>query len=246
MSERNIKLTIAYDGSRYKGWQRQPNSLEIQGEIEYACEQVFKKKRVEIIGSGRTDKGVHAIGQVANLKVETTIPIDKIPEALNNTLPDDIAILEAEEVDENFHARHSAIKKTYRYQVYPSRIKSPFFKNTSYRVKYRLDMEKMKKEIKSFEGEHDFAGFRNSGSSIINTVRTIYKIDIFEEGELIIIEVEGSGFLYNMVRIIVGTIIDIGSGRITEPLSDIIESKDRLRAGHTAPPQGLFLKEVKY
>ena len=246
MDKKNIKIIVSYNGKNYCGWQKQKNSLGIQGELEYACQKAFKQKDTEIIGSGRTDAGVHALGQVANFLVETSIPVERFPEILNNNLPKDIAVLDAEEVDINFHSRYSAHRKTYRYYIYPSRIRSPFYKDTSYQVKYNLDIEKMKREIKYLVGEHDFCGFMSSGSSVKTTIREIYRADLFEEGDRIVIEVEGNGFLYNMVRIIVGTMVDIGRARINESLKDIIDSKDRNRAGHTAPAQGLFLKNVEY
>ena len=242
---KNIKIKIAYQGANYCGWQKQRDSLGIQGEIEYAGEKVFERK-IDVIGSGRTDAGVHALGQIANFKVDTTIPIDKIPEVLNNRLPKDISILGAEEVREDFHARFSAHKKTYRYQIYPSRIRSPFYKDIAYQVKNSLDIEVMKKEIKHLIGVHDFVGFMSSGSSVKTTIREIYWAEVFKEGDLIVIEICGNGFLYNMVRIIAGTMVDIGRGYIKESMKNIIEYRERDRAGHTAPPQGLFLKEVEY
>ncbi len=244
--EKNYKILVSYDGSKYCGWQKQKDSLGIQGELEYAAKNIFNLKNIEITGSGRTDAGVHALGQVANFRTSTTIPIEKIPEVFNNNLPKDISVLEASIVEDVFHARHSAKGKTYRYQIYQSRIRSPFLKDYSYQVKFDLDLKKMKEEIKSLEGVHDFAGFMSSGSSVKSTVREIYRADIFTYDDLLVIELEGNGFLYNMVRIIVGTLVDIGRGSIKEKLCDIIESKDRKRAGHTAPPQGLFLKKVKY
>lgn len=246
MGKKNIKIVVAYNGAKYCGWQKQKDSSSIQGELEYACGKAFNSKNIEITGSGRTDAGVHALGQVANFEVETSIPVDRFPDILNNNLPKDIAVLSAEEVDDDFHSRYSAHRKTYRYYIYPSRIRNPFYRETSYQVKYNLDVEKMKREIKKLEGIHDFCGFMSSGSSVKTTVREIYRADVFQEGDRIVIEVEGNGFLYNMVRIIAGTMVDIGRGRIEESMSDIIESKDRDRAGHTAPPQGLFLKCVEY
>lgn len=246
MSEKNIKITVAYNGKNFNGWQKQKDSLGIQGELEFACKSVFSLKEIEVIGSGRTDAGVHALGQVANFKVDTTIPTEKFPEILNNRLPKDISVLSAEEVAGDFHSRHTAKRKTYRYQIYRSKIRSPFLKDISYQVKYDLDVEKMKREVKFLIGKHDFCGFMSSGSSIKNTVREIFDASVFEQDELLIIEVCGSGFLYNMVRIIAGTMVDIGRGKIDESMKQIIESKDRGRAGHTAPPQGLFLKYVEY
>ncbi|PSJ31233.1 pseudouridine synthase [Peptostreptococcus russellii] len=243
---KNIKLIIAYKGTNFKGWQKQNNTRGIQGELERACEKAFKKDSIEIIGSGRTDAGVHAMAQVANFIVESNIPIEKYPEIINRYLPDDIAIVDAEEVDMEFHSRYLAHRKTYKYMIYPARLRNPFYNDISYHVRKELDFEKMKKSIKDLEGEHDFRGFMSTGSSVKTSVRRIYRADIYREGELIVIEVEGSGFLYNMVRIIAGTLVDIGKGKITESLSEIIKSGDRKRAGHTAPAQGLFLKSVDY
>lgn len=242
---RNLKITIQYNGKNYCGWQRQPNSLGIQGNIENAIYEITKEK-VKLIGSGRTDAGVHAFGQVANFLINSNIPASKLPLAINSKLPKDISIIDCVEVDDNFHSRYSAIGKTYRYLIYNSQYRSPIYKDISYQVKYDLDIEKMKKEAKSLLGEHDFCGFMSSGSSVLDTVRTISDISIKTEEDLISIEITGNGFLYNMVRIIVGTLVDIGRGKIDESLEDIISSKDRKRAGHTAPAHGLFLKKVYY
>ena len=242
---RNIKITIQYNGKNYCGWQKQNNSPGIQGTIEKAIFDITREE-VKITGSGRTDAGVHALGQVANFKINSQIPVDRIPNALNAKLPKDISIVKAEEVDEDFHSRYSAKKKTYRYQVYNSLYRSPIYADISYPVKYDLDIDKMKKEAKSLIGTYDFKGFMSSGSSVTDTVRTIYNIEVSKSEDLIIIEIEGNGFLYNMVRIIAGTLVDIGRGRITEKMSTIIESKSRSMAGHTAPAHGLFLKKVDY
>ena len=242
---RNIKITIQYNGKNYCGWQKQNNSPGIQGTIEKAIFDITREE-VKITGSGRTDAGVHALGQVANFKINSQIPVDRIPNALNAKLPKDISIVKAEEVDEDFHSRYSAKKKTYRYQIYNSLYRSPIYADISYPVKYDLDIDKMKKEAKSLIGTYDFKGFMSSGSSVTDTVRTIYNIEVSKSEDLIIIEIEGNGFLYNMVRIIAGTLVDIGRGRIAEKMSTIIESKSRSMAGHTAPAHGLFLKKVDY
>ena len=242
---RNIKITIQYNGKNYCGWQKQNNSPGIQGTIEKAIFDITREE-VKITGSGRTDAGVHALGQVANFKTNSQIPVDRIPNALNAKLPKDISIVKAEDVDEDFHSRYSAKKKTYRYQIYNSLYRSPIYADISYPVKYDLDIDKMKKEAKSLIGTYDFKGFMSSGSSVIDTVRTIYNIEVSKSEDLIIIEIEGNGFLYNMVRIIAGTLVDIGRGRITENMSTIIKSKSRSMAGHTAPAHGLFLKKVDY
>lgn len=242
---RNIKITIQYNGANYCGWQKQPNSLGIQGTIEKAIYEITKEE-VKITGSGRTDAGVHAFGQVANFKLKSSIPTSKIPNALNAKLPKDISVIECEEVAEEFHSRYSAKGKRYRYLIYNSAYRSPIYKDISYQVKYDLDFEKMCREAKSLVGTHDFKGFMSSGSSVSDTVRTIYDIELTKEEDLIVMEIEGNGFLYNMVRIIAGTLVDIGRNRITESLCDVINSKSRSRSGHTAPAHGLFLKKVDY
>lgn len=242
---RNLKLTIQYDGTKYCGWQKQPNSSGIQGTIEYAIYEITKEK-VNIIGSGRTDAGVHALGQVANFKTNSNIPAARIPDALNAKLPKDISIIDCQEVSDDFHSRYSATGKIYRYLIYNKPYRSPLYKGISYHVRYDLDIEKMRVEAQSLLGTHEFKGFMSSGSSVKDTVRTIHNISIEESGDLIVLEVEGNGFLYNMVRIIVGTLVDIGRGRIDKSLEEIIASQDRGEAGHTAPAHGLFLKKVHY
>ena len=226
---RNLKITIQYNGSNYCGWQKQPDSLGIQGTIEKAIHDITREE-VKLTGSGRTDAGVHALGQVANFKLENAIPVDKIPNALNSKLPKDISIIDCTEVDDEFHSRYNAKGKTYRYLIHNSVYRSPIYKDISYHVKYDLDFDKMVKESKYLIGTHDFKGFMSSGSSVKDTV----------------LEVEGNGFLYNMVRIIVGTLVDIGRGRINKSLKEIVESKSRSECGHTAPAHGLFLKKVDY
>lgn len=242
---RNIMITIQYDGSNYCGWQKQNNGLGIQDIIQKSIYKITKEN-VDLTSSGRTDAGVHALGQVANFKTNSKIPIQKVPSAINSSLPEDICIIDAKEVSEGFHSRYSANKKRYKYVIYNNKYKNPIYRRYSYHVKYDLDFEKMKDESKYLIGEHDFVGFMSSGSSVKSTIRTIYDVELKKEGEIITIEVEGNGFLYNMVRIIAGTLVDIGRGNITESLKNIIESRERNRAGHTAPPTGLFLKKVYY
>lgn len=243
---KNVKLTIEYDGTNFSGWQIQPNARTIQEDIEKGLKKIIKKQ-IKINGSGRTDAGVHALGQVANFKDEFTIPIEKIPRALNAVLPDDISIKEAIEVPENFHARYSAKGKRYIYKIYNGQLRSALLRNHAYFTAYTLNVEKMKEAAKHFTGEHDFKGFMASRTSVKNTVRTIYDIKLYEKDNLLIIEAKGNGFLYNMVRIITGTLIDIGRGKIDDKdLPNIIKSCKRERAGHTAPPQGLYLSQVYY
>lgn len=243
---RNIKLTIEYDGKDFNGWQRQPNKLNIQGTIEQAI-KIVTGEDVDLMASGRTDAGVHAFGQVANFKTNSNIPIEKIPLAINSQLKSSIIIKSAEEVDERFHSRYNAKHKTYRYIINNSKTGTALYRNLQYCFPIKLDVEKMKEASKFFEGEHDFKAFKSSGTSAKNSVRTIYKAVVKEEGENIIIELTGNGFLYNMVRIISGTLLDVGLGKINpSEIPDIINSKDRQRAGKTLPAHGLYLVEVLY
>ena len=196
---------------------------------------------------GRTDARVNALGQVANFKTESNIPVNKIPYAINSKLKKSIVIKSAEEVPERFHSRYSVKQKTYRYTINNSEQGTAIYRDMEYHFPLELEMEKMKEAIKFFEGEHDFAAFKSSGTSSKSSVRTIYKANIWKEGDRIFVELTGNGFLYNMVRIIVGTLLDVGQGKI-EPsqIAEIIESKDRTKAGRTVPAHGLCLMEVKY
>jgi len=243
---KNVKLTIEYDGTNFSGWQKQPNGRTVQEEIEKALSELLKKE-VKIYGSGRTDAGVHALGQVANFQDEFTIPVDRIPMALNGMLPQDISIRSAVEVNPSFHARYSAKGKKYIYKIFNSKVKSPLLRNYAYFVSDELDTVEMKRASINYVGEHDFRGFMASGSSVKNTVRTIYSFDVWLNDKMIIIETRGNGFLYNMVRIMIGTLVDIGRGRMkADDLPGIIKSGIRDRAGYTAPAQGLYLAEVYY
>ena len=244
---RNIKLTIEYDGKEFNGWQKQPNKLNIQGEIERAIKQITGEE-VDLIASGRTDAGVHALGQVANFKTNSNIPIEKIPIALNSNLKKSIVIKSAEEVEERFHSRLNCKRKTYRYIINNSRYGTAIYRNLETHIPMKLDIQKMQEAVKYFEGEHDFKAFKASGTSSKSSVRTIYKAEVIDAGnERIYIELTGSGFLYNMVRIISGTLVEVGLGKI-EPseIQTIIESQKRENAGKTLPPQGLYLVNVEY
>ena len=243
---RNIKITIEYDGKDFNGWQKQPNKLNIQGEIERAIEEITGEK-VELIASGRTDAGVHAIGQVANFKIEKDIPIEKIPYALNSKLKKSIRIKESEEVPEKFHSRYTCKKKTYRYVINNSVQGTAIYRNLQYHFPEKLDENKMNEAAGYLIGEHDFKSFKASGTSSKSSVRTIFDAKVTREGELVIIELTGNGFLYNMVRIIAGTLIDVGINKINpEDIKSILEAKDRLKAGKTLPPNGLYLVNVEY
>ncbi len=243
---RNIKLTIEYDGKDFNGWQKQPNKLNIQGEIERAIEEITGEK-VDLIASGRTDAGVHALAQMANFKTNSKLPVEKYPIALNTKLKKSIRIQKAEEVEENFHSRYHCKQKTYRYIINNSGQGSSIYRNLEYFIPNKLDVEKMQEAVKYFEGEHDFKAFKASGTSSKSSVRTIYKAKVEKQGERIIIELTGNGFLYNMVRIIAGTLVEVGLGKIKpEEISEIIEKKERANAGKTLPPQGLYLVKVEY
>ena len=244
---KNIKLVIEYDGKDFNGWQKQPNKLNIQGEIERAIQEITGEEKIELIASGRTDAGVHALGQVANFKTKTKIPVEKLAIAINSKLKKSVIIKSAQKVEERFHSRYNCKEKTYRYVINNSSQGSAIFRNLEYHFPVKLNIEAMKSAIKFFEGEHDFKAFKSSGTSSKNSVRTIYKAIVKQEGEKIIIELTGNGFLYNMVRIISGTLLDVGLGKIqAEEIPEIIESKDRQRAGKTLPAHGLYLVEVKY
>lgn len=243
---KNIKLTIAYDGTNYSGWQVQDNARTVQGEIEKALKTIMKKE-IKIHGSGRTDTGVHALGQTASFKADFSMPVEKISPALNSMLPLDIVIKKVEEVNIDFHARYSGKGKKYIYKIYNDKIRNPIYRNYSYFFNRDIDMDKLIKASKYFIGEHDFKAFMTSRSSVKNTVRTIYNIELYKRDSFIILEYTGNGFLYNMVRIITGTLLDVAVGKIDmEALEEIIESKNRINAGHKAHAGGLYLAEVYY
>lgn len=243
---RNIKLTIEYDGREYNGWQKQPTHLNIQGEIERAIQNVTGKE-VELIGSGRTDAGVHAFGQVANFKIDSEFPIEKMPIAFNSQLKKSIRIKKAEEVSEEFHSRYDCHRKTYAYIIENSDQGSAIYRNLTYHVPQILDVENMKKAASYLVGKHDFSSFKSSGTSSKSSIRTIYEAQVIKEQERVVIQLTGNGFLYNMVRIISGTLVEVGLGNIKpEQMKEIIESKDRQQAGKTLPAHALYLMDVDY
>lgn len=243
---RNIKLTIEYDGREFNGWQKQPTKLNIQGTIEKAIEEITGEN-IELNASGRTDAGVHALGQVANFKTNSNIQIEKMAIAINSKLKKSIVIRKAEEVEENFHSRLSCKKKTYRYIINNSYEGTAIYRYLETHIPNKLNFDKMKEAIKYFEGEHDFKAFKASGTSSKSSVRIIYKADIFKKDDRIYIELTGNGFLYNMVRIIAGTLVDVGIEKIKpEDIRNIIEEGNREKAGKTLPPNGLYLVNVEY
>lgn len=244
---RNIKLTIEYDGKRYAGWQRLNGSEKtIQGKIESILSQMTGEK-IEIIGSGRTDAGTHARGQVANFKTNSEMALSEMLDFLNRYLPQDIVVKAVEEMPERFHARYNAVRKQYSYYVWNNPIPSAFERQHSFFVPQKLDITKMEQACRKLEGSHDFLGFSALKKSKKSTVRTIEKIAIEQEGNMIHVTFVGEGFLYKMVRIIMGTLLEIGAGTMTlEDIDKVFDSKIRENAGETAPAYGLFLDKVEY
>jgi tRNA pseudouridine38-40 synthase len=243
---RNIKLIIEYDGSRYHGWQSQTNAITIQEILEKSIKKLTGEE-CSIIGSGRTDVGVHALGQVANLTTTSTIPAEKFSYALNTMLPEDIVVKSSQEVDINFHSRFDAKAKRYSYYIFNSTFPSALLRNKVWHVPYSIDVALMEKAALFLKGTHDFSAFRAAGSTVKTSVRTIMDILVSSNRNIIEISILGDGFLYNMVRIIVGTLIEVGRGkRDVYDVPNILESKDRSKAGITAPAHGLYLVEVFY
>lgn len=243
---KNIKLTIEYDGTKFCGWQKQTGLRTVEGVLNETLSKVLRED-VAVIGSGRTDSKVHALGQVANFKSQTRISLDRFPRAVNSYLPPDVAIISAEQVPMDFHARYDRKRKTYLYKIQNGSVLRPICRNYACHCYRRLDEGKMRQALGMFVGEHDFKAFMSSGSPIKKTVRTIYKAEISREKDLLVIEVEGNGFLYNMVRRIVGVVMDVGSGRLDiAEVPKILKENDNSRTRRLAPPQGLYLKTVEY
>lgn len=242
----NIKLTIQYDGTAYHGWQIQAEDITVESELTKALERVTGEQ-IKLNGCGRTDSGVHAMSYVCNFHTDSQIPVERYPYALNTYLPDDIVCKNAQLVNDDFNANRSAKAKRYIYRIYNNDIPDAFLARYAWQYKYALDVNQMREAAKAFIGEHDFVGFASSGFSVKTTVREIYSLDVTQENDVITIDVCGNGFLYNMVRIIAGTLVYVGSGKIeASGMEEIINSKCRERAGITAPPHGLCLKEVYY
>lgn len=255
--ERNILLTIEYDGTNFSGWQRQPGVRTVQGELEQVLSKVCGGE-VRLNGTSRTDAGVHALGQRASFKGEFGIPTDRIMLAANNLLCggmnargrcSDVRLSEVREMPEDFHARFDAKGKKYRYIIRNNAEMDVFRRNYCYQVKPPLDLAAMREAAALIAGTHDFACFQSAGGNPRETtVRTVYSLEVLKgQDDDIVIEITGDGFLYNMVRIIAGTLVEAGQGKIRpQEISAIIESKERQRAGHTAPPEGLYLVEIYY
>ncbi len=243
---RNVRLVVEYDGTLYCGWQRQTNGLSIQEVLENRL-QLMTGAAVRLIGSGRTDAGVHAINQVANFRTPSDIPVDGLLKGLNSLLPRDIAVREASEAHTGFHARYSALEKIYVYRLLCGRVRSPLERLYAWHVPYSLNFRAMEACLPAIHGEHDFSAFMASGSNVKSTVRRVSNLKLAPRDDVLEFEITANGFLRHMVRNIVGTLVEVGRGRKTpELLASILDGRDRRKAGMTAPPQGLFLKEVIY
>ena len=243
---KRVKLTVAYDGTNYCGWQVQPNGITVQ-EVLNQCLSEFTGENIETIGASRTDAGVHALGNVAVFDTEMRMPGDKFSFALNQRLPEDIRIQKSEEVDANFHPRYVKSQKTYEYRILNCRFPIPTERFYSHFTYIPLDVDKMKEAASYLIGEHEFKSFCGTGAQVKTTVRTVKEIQIEKSGDRITIRITGEGFLYNMVRIIAGTLMDIGGGLYPpEKMKEILEAKDRKKAGPTAPARGLTLMKIQY
>jgi tRNA pseudouridine38-40 synthase len=241
---KTIKLVLEYDGTNYVGWQIQPNGLSVQEVVQNALGKVLGKE-VHLIASGRTDAGVHARGMVVHFSTDRDLPLTAFREGVNRYLPRDVAVREAAAVSPDFHARFSARGKWYRYTLYLGLVRSPLMERTSWHIRSALDVKAMEKAAVAFVGSNDFSAFRSSGCDARTTVREIFSVDLSRQKELLLIDVKGEGFLRNMVRVMVGTLVEIGLGK--RPFYDVeilLREGRREKAGRTAPPQGLCLMAV--
>ncbi len=244
---RNIRLIVKYDGSRYKGFQRlKDNDMTIQNKIESVLSKMTGED-IEIIGSGRTDMGVHSLGQVVNFKTNSDMSLEKMNEYLYRYLPEDMVIKDIKQVSDRFHSRYNAVSKTYLYKIYNDKYHDPFYRKYTLHIKDILDIKLMQEASDILVGKHDFTSFASSKSKKKSNIRQINKIDIIKQDNIVNIYINADGFLYNMVRIIVGCLIDIGLGKITkEDLKNMLEAKDRTKSSDTAQAKGLYLYEVFY
>lgn len=243
---RNLLLTISFDGTAYHGWQVQENAVTVQQTLQDAFEKICSS-RDNVVGCSRTDSGVHANMYCCNIRTENPIACDRLVTALNAVMPRDIAALSCREVDFDFHARYDCKSKEYIYKIWNSPNKSPFLYNYSLHYKYPLDEKFLSEQAKDFIGTHDFSSFCAAGSSVEDTVRTVMNATVEREGDMVIFRVEADGFLYNMVRIMTGTLLDIAKKKIpADSIPQIIESGSRFAAGYTAPARGLYLNNINY
>ena len=243
---RNIALILMYNGTAYHGWQVQKTEVTVAQTLERGLSMVCGEP-VKCTGCGRTDAGVHAEHYVANFRTSSRIPVDRIPFAVNTHIPEDIVVKAAYEVAENFNAIGSCIRKEYTYRIYNSRIKNPFYVDRAYFYPKRLDEQVMDRAARAFEGTHDFAAVRSVGTETKTTVRTVYWCDAEREGDLITVRVCANGFLYNMVRAMVGTMVYASYGKLrAEDIPALLETRDRRLTGPTMPPQGLYMHRIWY
>lgn len=243
---KRIKLVVSYDGTNYHGWQIQPNAVTVEGVVNEALSRLLKEE-IAVIGASRTDAGVHAYGNVAVFDTESRIPSEKIALALNTYLPSDIRIQSSCQVSDYFHPRHCDSVKTYEYHILNRKISIPTERLYSYHFYWKLDLEKMQQAAKYFIGEHDFKSFCSAKTQVSETVRTIYSLDVWREQDMIKLRISGNGFLYNMVRIITGTLLQVGTGYYKpEDIKEMIAKKDRTVAGACAPANGLRLIGIEY
>ena len=243
---RNLKLILQYDGSRYHGFQIQPDVATVAGEVNRVLTKLTGNE-VNIQGCSRTDAGVHAYRYCCNFTTDFPIPADRLPIVLRKMLPDDITAIECTEVDESFNARFDTVSKTYRYLINTSSDCTVYTRNYEWQYGKPLDVDAMQKAAEHIIGEHDFASFMTSGGQVTSTVRTVYKLNIVKNGDMVELYINADGYLYNMVRIITGTLVQVGEGKISpDRVKDIVEACDRQVAGPTAPPQGLYLYEINY
>lgn len=243
---KRVKLTIAYDGTNYCGWQVQPNGITVEEVLNRELSRLLQEE-IHVIGASRTDSGVHALGNVAVFDTDARIPAEKISFALNRSLPDDIVVQKSEEVPQDFHPRYCDSTKTYEYCIWNATFVQPVNRLYTYHVHDALDVEAMQRAARYIYGEHDFASFCSVGAQVQTTVRTVYSVDVIKKNELITIRVTGAGFLYNMVRIIAGTLLQVGTGaKSPEWVKEVLEAKDRNQAGPTAPAHGLTLIGIAY
>lgn len=243
---KRIKLIVAYDGTNYCGWQVQPNAVTVEGVLNQALTELLREE-IKVTGASRTDSGVHSLGNVAVFDTETRIPPEKIAVALNQRLPADIVVQDSCQVADDFHPRHCNSKKTYEYRILNRKFPMPTRRLDTYFFYRPLDLERMQQAAAFLKGTHDFKSFCSTNSPVEDTVRTIYGLDVYREEDVITIRVQGSGFLYNMVRIIAGTLIQAGLGVIQpEDLPAMLEARDRVAAGPTAPACGLTMIGIEY
>ena len=246
MDMRNLLVTMRYDGTAYHGWQVQENAVTVQETFQNALQAVFGA-RLPVVGCSRTDAGVHALMYCCNFRTQSTISCEKLPYALNAHLPDDIGVYACREVPADFHARYSCTSKRYQYRLHNSPFRDPFSMHRAAPYRYALDEAFLHRQAQDFLGTHDFAAFAAAGGSVEDTVRTVQDAQVFRVGDTVYFEVQADGFLYHMVRIMTGTLLGIAEGKLAPgSIPDILRSLDRGSAGVTAPPQGLYLKEVQY